>query len=388
MVGCAKGKTKDSFKFLRWLDRWAGGALLFALGLLFRRRRPPPGKVRTALMLKLDGIGDLVLATGVAKDLRASIPGVRLALLCGPFNLPLASLLSTFDRIVCLNMARPLTTLRELRKLAPDICIDMGNWSSLDALFSFFSKARWTVGFRTPGRFRHYAHDCHRPLRPDRHELDNYRSLLEPLNVPTGKPPCIELMEKARLSETRFRPVTPCAVMHLWSGSAVWARLKEWPEERWRLLGQRLNELNFMVYVTGSVNDEPRTTAFVHGCRWHGKRVESAAGLDMIDLVRLLSAARIVISIDTSITHMAAALAVPVLSLHGHSSSKRWGPVGPRAEAVDTSYPGCGYMNWGADSDRKRAALPCMETISFEEVAARVDSMLDKYPAPSYSKQF
>ena len=149
--------------------------------------------------------------------------------------------------------------------------------------------------------------------------------------------------------------------------------------ERWQALARRLNERNIQVYLTGSRNDVPRATACIANCRWSGVRVESVAGFDLLGLIHVLRTARIAVSIDTSITHIAAALETPVLSLHGHSSSKRWGPIGPRAEAIDTTSPGCGYMNWGADSDRKRAGLPCMETIPFEEVAARVDSMLDKY---------
>ncbi|MBU1733774.1 MAG: hypothetical protein KJ692_00860, partial [Verrucomicrobia bacterium] len=62
----------------------------------------------------------------------------------------------------------------------------------------------------------------------------------------------------------------------------------------------------------------------------------------------------------------------------------RWGAIGPKAQAINSTCPGCGYMNWGADSDRKRASLPCMETISFEEVAPRIDSMLDRYAKSPY----
>ncbi|MFH1477939.1 MAG: glycosyltransferase family 9 protein [Verrucomicrobiota bacterium] len=377
-------KTKDYFAFARFLDRWIGGGFLFILGCVFRRRRTVPQDVRSVLMIKFDGLGDLVLVTGVARDLRAAWPRARLILLCGPFNYPLASLLSTFDQFVCLNVSRPFETLRELRRLAPDICIDLGEWSRIEALLAFFCKARWTIGFQTPGQFRHYAYDCRRPLRFDRHELDNYRSLLQPLNLPTGQLPCIELTDTARLRLPRFHPVMPYAVLHLWSGSAKWACLKEWPMERWQALARRLNERNLQVYLTGSRNDVPRATAFIANCRWSGVCMESVAGCELHDLIQLLRSARIVVSIDTSITHIAAALEAPVLSLHGHSSSKRWGPIGPRAEAVDTTCPGCGYMNWGADSDRQRAGLPCMEAITFEEVAGRVDSMLDRYAEATY----
>jgi len=371
-------KTKDYFAFMRLLDRWIGGGFLFFLGCVFRRRRPVPKDVRSVLLIKFDGLGDLVLLTGVAKDLRAAWPRVRLILLCGPFNHPLASLLSTFDQVVCLNVGHPLETLRELRRLAPDICIDLGEWSRIEALLAFFCKAHWTIGFHTPGQFRHYAYDCRRPLRFDQHELDNYRSLLEPLNLPTGHMPCIELTDTARLCLPRFHPVTPYAVLHLWSGSAKWARLKEWPFERWRDLARWLNGNGLMVYLTGGGGDQRRAEEFIATCQWADRRIESVAGLDFITLIRLIEKASIAVSIDTSITHIAAALGTKVLSLHGPSSSKRWGPIGPRAEAIDSSVPGCGYMNWGADSNRRKSRLKCMEAISSKDVIARVEAMLKK----------
>ena len=61
----------------------------------------------------------------------------------------------------------------------------------------------------------------------------------------------------------------------------------------------------------------------------------------------------------------------------GPSSSKRWGPLGVRADAIDSTLTGCGYMNWGADSDKERAKLKCMEAISTEDVIAKVKYMLE-----------
>jgi len=110
---------------------------------------------------------------------------------------------------------------------------------------------------------------------------------------------------------------------------------------------------------------------------------QPSIGFPFPALISFLRGAAVVVSIDTSIAHLSGALGVPTVGLYGPTSSKRWGAMGERVVAVDSPTPGCGYMNWGADSDRKRAGLPCMETISFEEVAARVDSLLDRYAESS-----
>lgn len=335
-----------------------------------------PADIRTVVIMKFDGIGDAVMVTGVAHDLRAALPGVRIVLVCGPFNYGLVSLLSTFDELVCLSLTNPWKSVRELRQKHADICIDLGEWSRVEALLTFFSGARWTIGFRTPGQYRHYAYDECLPLRFDRHELDNYRSLFQKMGIATGHTPMIELTEQAKNMPTTFVPVKPFAILHLWSASATWARLKEWPFERWRELAQWLNGRGLMVYLTGGYGDQHRAEEFITTCQWKDLRVESVAGLDFITLIRMIEKASIVVSIDTSITHIAAALGINVLSLHGPSSSKRWGPIGTRVESIDSPLPGCGYMNWGADSNRQKAQLKCMEAINIRDVIAKVEAML------------
>lgn len=376
-----KPVSKDNYSLVRLADRWVGSAMLFALGLIFFRRRPLPENIRTVILVKFDGIGDLVLVTGVARDLRAALPGIRIVLVCGPFNYPMASLLSVFDELVCLSLTNPWKSVRELRRKQADICIDLGEWTRGEALLTFFSGAHWTIGFRTRGQHRHYAYDECLPLRFDQHELDNYRSLLQGIGIKTGHNPLIELTEQARNMPAAFEPFKPFAILHLWSGSATWARLKEWPFARWRELARWLNNKGFMVYLTGGIGDQHRAEEFIATCRWENRRIENVAGLDFITLIRLIENASVVISIDTSITHIAGAAGINVLSLHGPSSSKRWGPIGPRAGAIDSSIPGCGYMNWGADSNRQKAQLRCMEAIGLQDVIAKVDAMLNDQAA-------
>lgn len=368
--------SKDKYNFHRQIDKWVGSMLLFLLGCVFFVKRRRPAEVRSVALMKFDGIGDVVLVTAIAKDLREAFPGAKIILMCGPFNLPLASLLTTFDHIVLLNIANPFATVMELRRWAPDICVDLGEWSRLEALLAFFSRAKWTIGFKTRGQHRHYAYDMWRPLRFDQHELDNYRSLLQAMGVKTSHRPVLELAEAARVDLDGPRWAGPYALLHLWSGSATWSHLKEWPQDRWREIAEWLNAKGFAVYLTGGKSDAPRADAFIEDCKWPSARVENICGMGFPELIAALRQARVVVSIDTSITHMAAAAGTRVLSLHGPSSSKRWGPIGPRAHAIDSTCPGCGYMNWGADSDKERAKLPCMDTITVADVKAKVEKML------------
>ncbi len=372
--------TKDRYNIQRKMDKWLGSAILLFLGLIFLKKRPVPDSIRSIAVTKTDGIGDLVLITAVVSDLRAAFPNAEIILVCGPFNYPLASLLSSFDRIVCLSISNPFRAIIKLRQLRPDVCIDLGNWPRIDALIAFASGSRWTVGLKTKGQYRHFAHDMVFPYHRDQHELANYKSLLRPLGIETSHPPILELKDDGIISRSAEEVINqkPYAILHLWSGSAKWSKLKEWPFDRWRNVAERLNQRGRRVYLTGCKQDWERSEKFVSECVWSGSRVHNIAYLNMRDLIEVLRNASIVVSIDTSITHMGAALGTPVLALHGPSSSRQWGPIGPKVEVIDSPLQGCGFMNWGADATCKQAKLKCMEAIRVETVLERIETMLGK----------
>ena len=366
--------NKDKYRFHRVIDKWIGSLLLFLFGLVHRKRQPPEAPKSFALM-KTDGLGDLVLLTAVVRDIRVAVPDARIILVCGPFNYPLASLLDGIDHIISLNLSNPIPAMQELRRQKVDVCLDLGEWSRIEAIITYFSRARWTTGFNTPGQYRHFAYDKAMPHRRDQHETANFQSLLHSLDMSTGLLPEIRCPadENNMLSELKH----PYVVFQLWCGSAKYAYLKEWPEASWLQLTEWFNQKGFTVYLTGARSEAARSAAFISKCTWDSHRVIALCGRTFPDLFVALKNAALVISIDTSITHLTGALGGHILSLHGPSSSKRWGPLGIHACSIDTSCPGCGYMNWGADSTPEKAKLPCMQSITVEEVISAVERIVD-----------
>ncbi|MBN1269080.1 MAG: glycosyltransferase family 9 protein [Kiritimatiellae bacterium] len=377
--------AKDNYRFRRLVDKTLGSVLLFCLGIVprLRRRSRPAGVWRVAL-IKADGIGDVVLLTSVVQDLRAAWPGVHITLICGPFNYPFARILSCFDEVHCMVLTNPVRTILAMRRMKLDLCIDLGEWSRVEALIAFFCGARFTIGFDSPGQFRHYAHDLTSPHRRDQHEMDNYRELVRALGVPTTHPARIELAPDQEIPDEEKRRIAPppYAVLQMWCGSATYARLKEWPPDRWAEVIRWLTERGCAVHLSGGRADTPRAQEFIARHTRPEWGVRDATALSFPGLIHLVRHAAVVISIDTCTTHIGGALGAPILGLHGPSSSKRWGALGPKARSLDTPVPGCGYMNWGADSTPEKAKLKCMEGITTEAVIAQLKEMLADQPAP------
>ncbi len=216
---------------LRFLDRYLGVPLL-AVGGLLKRRRERPERVRTIGLLRPTSIGDMVLLSGVIRDLSESIPGARVIVFGGADNAAVAALIPGVTEVVTLPLTRPWISLPRLRQRRLDALLDCGPWSRIEALYAALSGARFTVGFSRKGQSRHDCYDVVVPHTDDLHEVDHYRRLAEELGVSSRSEPSVPA--PGVLSKDEL-PDRPYVVFHLWP-SGYRSDLKEWPEERWRRL--------------------------------------------------------------------------------------------------------------------------------------------------------
>jgi heptosyltransferase-1 len=94
---------------------------------------------------------------------------------------------------------------------------------------------------------------------------------------------------------------------------ATSAAKKEWPENDWIRLGEHLAALGMISTLPfGSAEERQRSERLA--ARIPGARVPPALGLDQ--LAALISRARIVVGVDTGLTHLAVALGRPTIGLY------------------------------------------------------------------------
>jgi heptosyltransferase I len=272
--------------------------------------------------------------------------------------------------VVTAPIDEPLAAVRRLRGLKLDVLLDFGQWTRVEALCSFLSGARFTIGFETPGQRRHYCYDSTVRHSADVHELENYRRLAERFGVESTTAP--KLGERG---SNGWRPAAPpFVVLHLWPGGYR-SELKEWPLDSWRDLAARLVGRGYSIVLTGAPADAERTEHFARSCEGLTGQVENAAGrYALSELVELLRRASCVVSVNTGVMHLAAASGAPTVALNGPTAEARWGPVGERARSVNANLPGCGYLNLGFEYDRGRT--DCMRAISVDRVADAVFDLL------------
>jgi ADP-heptose:LPS heptosyltransferase len=344
---------------LHYLDRYGGIPATVVLGYM-RRKRSAPSTIRTIGLLKLGAIGDTVLMSAVITDLRRAFPNASITFFSDESNFEIAGMLEGVNRVVKIPTCNLAAGIGTLRSIAIDVIIDFGQWSRLEALLALFSRASFTVGFRTRRQYRHYGYDLDVEHSPDVHELENYRKLVRALGIETHSQP---FLRSPREGVAMSRPF---AVLHLWPAGKL-RKLKEWPSERWIRLIDDLIDHDLEVVLTGDESDYVCNDALIAltSSRSRGL-VKNAAGVSLKQTALILAQSSLVVSVNTGVMHMAAALGVPIVALHGPTSSKRWGPVSAAAVIIDSPLEGCGYLNLGWE--RPLQALACMECIPYEMV--------------------
>lgn len=346
---------------LHRIDRYVGIPLVATLGVL-RRKHKFPSSVRSIGLLKAGAIGDTVLLTGPIADLQAAFPGAKLILFAGESNFEMARLLDGIAQVIKVPSSNPLRGIAAIRSLPVDLLLDFGQWSRLEALYAAFSRSLYTLGFHTTKQHRHYAYDRTVEHSAHQHELENYRDIVRAAGVPAHNAPFLK--PPADLLPGSIAP--PYVVCHLWAGGKR-PELKQWPAQEWTRLITEISSWDFRVVLTGGPEDRALNDEIIARLSPSSRGLTSnAAGASLQRSIQILANCSLTVSVNTGVMHIAAALGVPVVGLQGPTSSKRWGPVGMNAVAIDSTLAACGYLHlgWEYPSDPPR----CMETISYEAV--------------------
>ena len=354
---------------LKFLDRYAGIPVLAALGAARHARglHHVPSGWKTIGLVKTVGIGDTVLLSSVIHDIRDARPDARIVLFVSANNAGFARLLDDVDEVVVLPVRNIPGAVRLLRAQHCDVVVDFGAWPRLESLFTVLSGADCTVGMRTKGQHRHYAYDVVVDHGTG-HEIDNYRRLVAAVGIDSTSTPALHADPAAsRPLATRY------VVFHLWPGGANFDE-RSWPADRWRAVAAAMNDRGFEVVLTGGPGDVRPTAALVTDWRALGIRARSAAGATPAETLVWLRFASGVISVNTGVMHLAAAVGTPIVALNGPTPVARWGPVGALSRSVVSPMVPEGYLNLGWEQDdRFRNA---MSAITVDTVVSAWDDLM------------
>ncbi|MBV8526551.1 MAG: glycosyltransferase family 9 protein [Acetobacteraceae bacterium] len=274
-------------------------------------------------------------------------------------------------------ITHPRAALNVLSRYGADVLIDIMPWPRMVPIVAALSGNSYLIGFRTPGRFRHWAFDTAIQHSADQHELENYRALLAPLGIRCEKLP--RAPEGLRSVSSQLSAAgRPLLTFHPWA-SGFRSGLREWAVARWAELGRIALANGCDIAITGGPADAARTHQLAN-LLGASERVSARSGASLLTTAQTLAGSAAVVSVNTGVMHLTAALDRPLIALHGPTNPARWGPLSNNAIVLGPGVAeGGAYLNLGFEYPRN--AADCMGKITVEEVWNSVSSIL-KVRAP------
>ena len=357
----------------RVLDQHVGNLVALTLGL----RRPAAPDVsnitdpRRIGFIQPSAIGDLVVASGLFAHVHATFPRAELHLLHGTSNAAALDVLEPWLLSHTLNFTKPLAALQYVRSLDLDVIVDLVTWSTATAMVCRFSRVPLTFGFAVPGRFRHFLFARVAQYSGDVHQSENFRALASLFGPMTNY--AYQLRKSFPKPDVQL-PYDRLIVCHIRPGGSQ-ARAKAWPADRWVELAGRLCDAGYAVAFSGSRADRPAIEIVMAEVERPGRQCFMLAGkMTLPEFCYALQRSRLAITVDTSPVHLACALGVPVVGLHGASRSSQWGAISPNSRSIDALHPAAGYIQFGFENHPR--AREIMRSISVDEVHKAASSLL------------
>lgn len=337
----AKYVQERGNKFYRLVDRYLGIPLVWMAGRFKNNHRPIPPDINRIGILRTSCIGDTVLLEAISRDLRKIWPTAEQVLFAGRDNFQVAEMLETVDEVKVLPMNRPWAAAKKVYEAGRfDVWLDFSQWARIDALLSRVARAGCKIGFKTPKQYRHYGYDKWVEHRNDVHEMENYRNLVRAAGVRSQSLPAFRADSELFETSDVVRPGISYIVLHMFPGGSR-AKMKEWPEEHWLEVARFCLRKGLAVVLTGGPGDYARAQNFRDKLGIDEEVFNLAGRLPLKKLPSLLAYAKSVVSIDTGVMHLAAAVGTKLIALHGPTSPRRWGPLSPEAKVIEPQNMSC-----------------------------------------------
>lgn len=210
------------------------------------------------------------------------------------------------------------------------------------------------------------------------HAVERVRQLFAgALNYPLPKSP-----PQYGIDTTRLPSLTYGSNTILFLHGTTWPT-KHWPPSFWEQLAYLVGMGGYQVLLPwGNEIEHARAKAIVHYCESNSANV-----LPMVlpkhtlaELTTLLSHASGVVAVDTGLGHIAAAMAVPTVSVYGPTSAQLTGAYGPWQHHLKSSL-GCSpcFKRECPLGNEFKVMPPCFESISPRTVWQDLQKLMKDY---------
>jgi heptosyltransferase-2 len=291
-------------------------------------------------------IGDTILAQPLLKLLHAHNPGLALDMLAPPWTLPLLARMSEIRRAIPNPFGHGDLKLGERRRLGRELAGEGYDQAIVlpntfkSALVPLFAGIPVRTGY--VGEMRHWLLSDARRLDKERQPqlAERYAALALPRGEALELPlpgPFLRIEETARratLERLGLDRARPAAAL---CPGAEYGPAKRWPARYYAELAQGFAARGFSVWLVGSASDraigEEIAQAATGICR------NLCGETSLSEAIDVLASSTVVVSNDSGLMHVAAALGRPLVALYGSSSPAYTPPLSRSAQILKLDLP-------------------------------------------------
>ncbi len=325
-------------------------------------------------------VGDTVISQSLLKLLIQQNPAAQIDYLAPPWTLPLLARMPEVRHGIsnpfghgAFRLGERRTLGKTLRERGYDHALVLPNsWKS--ALIPWFAGIPQRTGFRGEARWG-LLNDMQRldaaalPQMVQRFAalaLPAGATLPDPLPLPALQSTAAQQQQLlARLGlntdKNKDKPVVA------FCPGAEYGPAKRWPEAHFAALARMLAARGCAVWLVGSPKDHAVAETIAHGSA--GACINLCGKTDIAEAADLLAAARLVVTNDSGLMHIAAAVGRPVIALYGSSSPQFTPPLSHDARVLSLAIE-C------SPCFRRECPLghfKCLNDLSPERVFAAID---------------
>jgi ADP-heptose:LPS heptosyltransferase len=331
------------------LAKCMGSPLIAEHGALPRPKR----------LLLADGahLGDTISILSLASQLKRVLPDTEIGLLTGGWNKPLLEMETVLDRVHYLDhwyidrskgsriralvryAQRSEAAVREIQLCKYDMAVNLRPWFPNFVLVLWRARVPIRLGYARMGFTPFFTH-CY-PFQYSRKTFRAFladllaclpidQTVLMQIAVPWIRVP-VSAREGAR---SLLGSVRHYAVIHIGGDSPG----RSWGEDGWREVASYIVDNGLVPVFTGS--GAAQSAAILRITTGLSGFVDLCDKTSWSVLAAVIEGSRFVVSVDTSVAHLAAALGVHCASIHGGMvDPKMWGPLGLKAKVLTHLLP-------------------------------------------------
>ncbi|MBI1174698.1 MAG: lipopolysaccharide heptosyltransferase II [Sideroxydans sp.] len=297
--------------------------------------------MRKILVVAPSWVGDTMLVQPMLMRLKQRHPGCLIDVLAPPWTEALLRQMPEVHEVIInpfphgtLRLLERLRLGRELRNAHYDQAIVLPN-SFKSALPPLLAGIPVRTGF--VGEMRYGLLNDARKLNKNQLPLmvERFAQLAEapgtPIQQPIPSPRLqVSMAQRQRVLDKLGLPLDkPVAAF---CPGAEYGPAKRWPIPYFAELAQRLEQRGYTVWLVGSPKDREIGDKIVALGNQHCRNLCGETSL--ADAIALLSCAELVVSNDSGLMHLAAALDRPMLALYGSSSPQFTPPLSDKAQVI------------------------------------------------------